>query len=203
MAIGVTKIPGAMATTLIPYLPKSLAIGITIPFIAPFEAEYAAYPLNPSSAATLDIVIITPLSPCSFIYLFLDIYNAAYFATYIVPYRLISITFLKTLISRDFFEVNKTVGQTTPALANATWIVPQTFTVSSIEFFTSISFVTSHLIAINLSPENSFLKISILSTFISAIDILWPFEYKYLAALSPRPEAPPVIYIIRFYYSRF
>jgi hypothetical protein len=33
------KTPGAIATTLILYLPKSLAMGITIPLIAPFEAE--------------------------------------------------------------------------------------------------------------------------------------------------------------------
>lgn len=103
-------------------------------------------------------------------------------------------------MSSVFLEVNKTVGQTTPALAKATWIVPHVFTVSSIEFFTSFSFVTSHFIAINLSLENSFYKSCNLSSFISAIDILCPFEYRYLAALSPRPEAPPVIYIIRFYF---
>jgi hypothetical protein len=57
------KTPGAIATTLILNFPKSLAIGITIPLIAPFEAEYAAYPLSPSSAATLEIIMITPLSP--------------------------------------------------------------------------------------------------------------------------------------------
>ena len=101
-------------------------------------------------------------------------------------------------MSRVFLEVNSTVGQTTPALANATWIVPQVFTVSSIEFFTSFSFVTSHLIAINLSFENSFYKSCNLFSLISAIDILCPFEYRYQAALSPRPDAPPVIYIIRF-----
>ena len=101
-------------------------------------------------------------------------------------------------MSSVFFEVNNTVGQTTPALAKATWIVPQVFTVSSIELFTSFSFVTSHFIEINLSFENSFYKSYNLSSLISAIDILCPFEYRYLAALSPRPEAPPVIYIIRF-----
>jgi hypothetical protein len=42
---GVSKRPGAIATTLMPNLPKSLAIGITMPLIAPFVAEYATCPL--------------------------------------------------------------------------------------------------------------------------------------------------------------
>ena len=36
---GVSKIPGAMVTTLIPNLPRSLAIGTVMPLIAPLLAE--------------------------------------------------------------------------------------------------------------------------------------------------------------------
>ena len=52
--------PGATAQTLIPYFPKSLAIGKTMPSIAPLVAPYPIYPLCPSVAAILDTKIITP-----------------------------------------------------------------------------------------------------------------------------------------------
>lgn len=52
--------PGAIVTTLMPYLPKSLAIGKVIEFIADLDAAYAIFPLVPYYPTILDILIITP-----------------------------------------------------------------------------------------------------------------------------------------------
>ena len=79
--IGVSKSPGAIAATLIPYLARSLAIGSTMPFIPPLLAPYAVDYRYASYAAILLINSISPLSPLSFSGLFLAIAIAAYFAT--------------------------------------------------------------------------------------------------------------------------
>ena len=60
--MGVAKMAGAIAATRIEYLPRSRAIGNTRPLIAPLLALYATCPLYPSSAATLLVNRITPLS---------------------------------------------------------------------------------------------------------------------------------------------
>jgi len=63
--IGVSNIPGAMVITRIFFTPKSLAIGNVIALIAPFVAEYITALKFPSSARTLDTLIITPLYPAT------------------------------------------------------------------------------------------------------------------------------------------
>ena len=54
-------LPGAMVHTRMLYLAKSLAIGRVIPTMAPLLAEYAAWPTCPSKAATLAVLMITPV----------------------------------------------------------------------------------------------------------------------------------------------
>ncbi len=54
-------LPGAILQTLIPFRARSLAIGRVIPTMAPLLAEYAAWPIWPSNAAQLAVLIMTPL----------------------------------------------------------------------------------------------------------------------------------------------
>jgi hypothetical protein len=55
---------GAFAASLMPNLPKSLAIGKTMLLITPLVAACATHPLYPFSAATEDKKF-TPFSPIS------------------------------------------------------------------------------------------------------------------------------------------
>src|ERR1700682_5044109 len=57
---GVSNRPGAMVTTRMPLLAKSRAIGSVMPTTPPFDAEYAAWPICPSNAATEAVVMIPP-----------------------------------------------------------------------------------------------------------------------------------------------
>lgn len=52
--------PGAMVHTRIPTFIKSRATGRAREAMAPLEAAYAACPIWPSEAATLDVLIMTP-----------------------------------------------------------------------------------------------------------------------------------------------
>ena len=52
--------PGAIVTTLIPCLPRDLAIGIVAPIIAPFEDAYENCSFVPYIPAMLATLIITP-----------------------------------------------------------------------------------------------------------------------------------------------
>ncbi len=65
-SIGVSKIPGAMVHTRIASRERSRAIGRVIPTTPPLEAEYAAWPIWPSNAATEAVFTITPRSPTAF-----------------------------------------------------------------------------------------------------------------------------------------
>ena len=58
--------PGAIVTTRIPRLARSLDNGNVILIIAPLLAAYATWPRCPSKAAILAVFTITPLSPSEF-----------------------------------------------------------------------------------------------------------------------------------------
>ena len=57
-----SKIPGAIVTQRIFDTARSRAIGSVIPTMPPLEAEYAAWPIWPSKAATEAVLTITPRS---------------------------------------------------------------------------------------------------------------------------------------------
>ena len=62
---GVSNKPGKIVFTLIPSLERSLAIGRVMPTMPPLDAEYAAWPIWPSSAATEAVLTTAPLPPSS------------------------------------------------------------------------------------------------------------------------------------------
>ena len=62
-SIGVPKIPGASEQTRMPNIASSRAIGSVMPATAALVAEYAAWPIWPSKAATEEVWTITPRSP--------------------------------------------------------------------------------------------------------------------------------------------
>ena len=64
--IGVSKMPGAMVITRIPKRASSRAAGSVRLAMAPLDAEYAAWPICPSNAATEAVLMITPRSPSAF-----------------------------------------------------------------------------------------------------------------------------------------
>ena len=62
---GVSKIPGAMVTTRMPWRERSRAAGRVSPTSPPLEAEYATWPIWPSKAAIEAVLMITPRLPAS------------------------------------------------------------------------------------------------------------------------------------------
>ena len=86
------KMPGAIVQIRIPNLPKSRAIGNVIPTTPALLAEYAAWPICPSNAATDAVFTITPLSPVSGSASFCDIARAHNRNTLNVPIKFIEIT---------------------------------------------------------------------------------------------------------------
>jgi len=61
--IGVQNTPGATVITRMPKRASSRAIGRVMPTTPPLDAEYAAWPIWPSKAATDAVFTITPRSP--------------------------------------------------------------------------------------------------------------------------------------------
>ena len=82
-----------MVSTRMFALARSRAIGSVMPTTPPFEAEYAAWPIWPSYAATDAVLMITPRSPSTgSLWLIADADSRT---TLNVPTRLTSMTFLK------------------------------------------------------------------------------------------------------------
>ena len=83
--------PGAIVHTRMPAAERSRAAVSVSATTPPFDAEYAAWPIWPSYAATDAVLTITPRSPSSS-GSFADIPDAASRSTLNVPIRLISMT---------------------------------------------------------------------------------------------------------------
>src|SRR5215831_3227287 len=189
-SIGVSKIPGAMVHTRIASRERSRATGSVMPTTPPFDAEYAAWPIWPSKAATEAVLTITPRSPAAFGCPFAIATDASRIMLK-VPTRLMLITRANeaSTCGPSFFTVRSAIAM--PAQLTRPLRDPKAFTVWSTTACPSDSEVTSHFAKRTLAPS-SFASASPFSACRSAIATLAPFAASMRTVPSPRPDAPPV-----------
>src|SRR4249919_1145694 len=189
--IGVQKMPGAMVITRTPMRPNSRAIGSVMPTTPPFEAEYAAWPIWPSKAATEAVLTITPRSPSSPAAL-CCIRSAAPLATLKLPTR-----FTITVLANCFSGIAPSRPSTRPAPRmpaqfTATLRPPRNSFADARLACTLASSLTSVRKYFALPAPSAATASAALSSLMSNKATLPPFFTRCSATAKPRPETPPV-----------
>ena len=182
---GVLNRPGAMVTTRMNSRERSRAIGTVMPTTPPLDAEYAAWPIWPSNAATEAVLMMTPRS--SPIGSFLAMRSADRRNTLNVPIRLTSTTFLKASSGKGPSLLSVLAALPIPAQLTLMRSGPIDSATSS-ALPTAASSVT--LVSTNLARSPSAATASSPRRSITTTEA--PLSSSRLVVARPSPEAPPV-----------
>jgi hypothetical protein len=163
--IGVRKIPGAIVLTRMPIRANSRANGNIIPTTPPLDAEYGAWPICPSNAATDAVLIMTPRSPSAF-GSFFCMMAAASLATIKLPTRLICTTLENWLAGIGPSRPSDRPGIRTPAQLTASVIPAMNSAACRIEVWTFFSSATS--VWKNRARDPSFFALAVPSSSLTS-----------------------------------
>ena len=182
---GVSNSPGAMVTTRIRSRDRSRAIGSVMPTTPPLDAEYAAWPIWPSNAATDAVLTMTPRS--SPIGSVLAMRSAPSRITLNVPIRLISTTLRNASSGNGPSLPRVLIALPVPAQLTTMRSGPSASAASSAAV-TAASSVTSVCAKVARSPSSSTASLPLMSSTTTCA----PASSSRFVVARPRPEAPPV-----------
>lgn len=185
-----------MVTTRIASEARSRAIGNVMPTTPPFDAEYAAWPIWPSKAATDAVFTMTPRSSPSSA--FSAIAVAANRITLNVPIRFTEITFEKASSGNAPFLPVVLIALPMPAQFTTIARVPSSLARSTAAC-TAASSVTSAGAKRTASPRAASAEVSALGRSIATTRA--PPATRRVTVARPRPEAPPVTSAVLFFRS--
>src|SRR5213594_1928035 len=187
---GVSKIPGAIVTTRTPSSARSRATGRVMPTMPPLDAEYAAWPICPSNAATEAVLMTTPRSP-SRLGAFCAMWTAASRMQLKVPIRFTVMTRVNSssFAGPDLPSVFMAVPM--PAQFTSTLMAPSRARAASRAPATSSALVTSAGVNTAASPSD-FATSAPGEAGRSRMAMRAPAPASRAAVARPRPDAPPV-----------